>query len=278
MFKKFFQKTDRRTVFDSIESLIGFKSNAWVSRGAAKAYFKGVEHDFFDNVTSHIFVENLEENSYVLDVGAGTGRLSLLLADNGHRLLSTDISKEMLNFIETRKGTRDIEVLEAAADKLPFENEKFDAVVSMDFLLHFPNWEDLLKEQARLCKKGGVIMFNILSSDNVDFLKNNRKRNDGISNFFVTNYAVFSNEKKIQEVSDNLGLKVEAMLPYNFFTANSMLGCNLTKKQVDDFAVQFNEAIKNQHVMSFVKAFEEKIVRSMPLSCSVTMIVKLRKI
>jgi ubiquinone/menaquinone biosynthesis C-methylase UbiE len=263
---------------ESDSEIKSFKDNAWKSKKMANTYHKEVEHVFFDNITANIFLKNIENNSYVLDVGAGTGRLSLLLADNNCKVLSCDISKEMLRYINKHKGNRNIETLESSANNIPLENEMFDAVVSMDFMLHFPDWEDLLKEQARLCKKGGIIMFNFLSSENTDFLKNNRRNGEVASNFFAVNFAPFANEKQIEEVANRLGLNVEAMYPYNFFTANSIFGCNLTKNQVDTFTAQFNEAIKDENVMNFVKLFEENIVRNLPISCSVTMIIKLRKI
>ena len=268
----------RSNTFESASDLKDFRCNAWKSKKMAKSYAKTVEHIFFDNVTSKIFIENISANSYVLDVGAGTGRLSFLLADNGCRVLSCDISKEMLSYICKNKGNRNIDILESPANSIPLEDEKFDAVVSMDFMLHFFDWGDLLKEQARICKKGGIIMFNFLSSENTDFLKNNRKNDEVISNFFAVHDSPFANEKQIEDVANSLGLKVEAMYPYNFFTANSMFGCNLTKNKIDDFTKQFYEAIKDDKVMNFVKVFENSIVRNLPISTSITMIIKLRKI
>lgn len=264
--------------FDSDTDIINFKNNAWKSNKMANSYHKEVEHVFFNNITAKIFIDNIKKKSYVLDIGAGTGRLSFLLADYGCRVLSCDISKEMLSYIVNNKDKRNIEILESSANAIPIEDDTFDAVVSMDFMLHFPDWKNLLKEQARLCKKGGVIMFNFLSSDNTDFLKTNRKNSEDKSNYFSVNYALFANENIIEDVANSLGLKVEAMYPYNFFTANSMFGCNLKKNQVDDFTKQFNEAIKDEKVMNFVKYFEENIVRYLPISTSVTMIIKLRKI
>lgn len=276
-FIRYYVLKQQSNTFESASGLKDFRCNAWKSKKMAKSYANTVEHIFFNNVTSKIFIENISANSYVLDVGAGTGRLSFLLADNGCRVLSCDISKEMLSYICKNKGNRNIDILESPANSIPLEDEKFDAVVSMDFMLHFFDWGDLLKEQARLCKKSGIIMFNFLSSENTDFLKNNRKNVEVISNLFAVHDSPFANEKQIEDVANSLGLKVEAMYPYNFFTANSMFGCNLNKIKVDDFTKQFNEAIKDEKVMNFVKLFENSIVRNLPISTSVTMIIKLRK-
>ena len=119
--KYFFKQAKPR--FDSEAGIIDFKSNAWKSRKMADAYHKEVEHVFFDNVTAKIFIDNIESNSHVLDVGAGTGRLSLLLADNGCRVLACDISREMLSYIDKNKDKRNIETMEAAATAIPVQDE-----------------------------------------------------------------------------------------------------------------------------------------------------------
>src|SRR5438128_2391428 len=129
----------------------------------ATFYRENVEERFFEGVTARLFIQNIPAGSNVLDVGAGTGRLSRALADQGFRVVACDISKEMLAHIASYRGRTQIETLECNARSIPLPNNQFDAVVSMDLMVHFPDWEALLQEQARLCKPGGVILFNFLS-------------------------------------------------------------------------------------------------------------------
>lgn len=262
----------------SQKDIESYKSNAWKSKKVANNYFKYVEHPFFNEVTSKIFTENISSGSYVLDIGAGTGRLSFVLADNQCRVVSCDISKEMLDHINKHKGSRQLQTLESAAGSIPLQSETFDAVVSMDFMPHFPNWAELLKEQARLCRRGGVIMFNFLSSENTELLKSRRIREEGVDNFFTTDHGSFATGKQIEEIARSLGLTVESIYPYDFFSFNSAFGYNLNKSQINAFYKTFMEAIKDESVLHFVSQFERNIVRTLPLSSSVTMIVKLKKI
>jgi ubiquinone/menaquinone biosynthesis C-methylase UbiE len=272
------RKQDRK--LETSKDIIDYKSQAWRSKRMAGYYHKGVEKSFFDAVTKNIFLQGIQPGSSVLDVGAGTGRLSFAIADHGCRVVSCDISGQMLKYIEEAKGGRDIKILECPGDKIPLPDGTFDAISSMDFLLHFPNWEAMLAEQVRLCKRGGVILFNFLSEDNVDFLRRNRPADisGSVKDFFSTDFAVFSDQAGMSAAARRLGVEVESMTPYNFFSANSMFGCKLSREQVGEFTDSFNEHIRNPDVLRFVQEFEEVIVRNMTIACSVTMVVKLRKL
>jgi SAM-dependent methyltransferase len=61
-----------------------------------------------------------------LDVGCGTGVPTLAVAELGWEVVGVDVSRDLLE----RARARGLEVLEGAADDLPFEDASFDAVVS----------------------------------------------------------------------------------------------------------------------------------------------------
>lgn len=97
--------------------------------------------------------------SRILDVGCGHGRLAIPLAEAGHRVVASDVSPAMLDLLKTHKGGLPIEVRHGDAHRLPAGDGEFDVVLSADFLPHFPDWRELLCEQARVCRAGGRIMF-----------------------------------------------------------------------------------------------------------------------
>jgi len=127
------------------EEIGQYKRNAWNSENAAQRYKINVEQNFFNAVTAKFYTKYLNPTDKVLDVGAGTGRLSFAIADKGCEVVSTDISESMLKVLDETKGERNIKTIVSDGDGIPVGDEQFDAVVSMDFMLHFHNWQDFLK-------------------------------------------------------------------------------------------------------------------------------------
>jgi ubiquinone/menaquinone biosynthesis C-methylase UbiE len=93
----------------------------------------------------------------VLEVGAGTGSTLGLYPKAVTRLVMAEPDPHMRHKLLEKRGT--IEVSDAAAEKLPFENESFDAVVCSLVLCSVRDQKAALAEIARVLKPGGKLVF-----------------------------------------------------------------------------------------------------------------------
>jgi ubiquinone/menaquinone biosynthesis C-methylase UbiE len=108
----------------------------------------------------------LNSKSKVLDVPAGTGRLSWALAETGATVVGADISANMLGVAASKQDASDADVhfTQGSGTQLPFADDTFDAVVSFKFFHLIPNErkQSFVREMARVLKPGKplVIEFN----------------------------------------------------------------------------------------------------------------------
>ncbi len=70
----------------------------------------------------------------VLDVGAGTGFLSLMLAELGYRVTAVDLSPGMLGVLDSKAEKADLEIDTVQADAASVPPGPFDAIVSRHLL------------------------------------------------------------------------------------------------------------------------------------------------
>ena len=98
----------------------------------------------------------------VLDLGCGAGWATRLLAravagDGGHAV-GLDISDEMI--ARARDAVGDLEnvmFVPAAADEIPWQDEYFDKVLSVESFYYYPDQEAVLRELLRVIAPGGQI-------------------------------------------------------------------------------------------------------------------------
>jgi SAM-dependent methyltransferase len=98
----------------------------------------------------------------VLEVGAGSGRDGLMLAARGARVVSLDYSLPSLRLIAGQtRGTAGASLVCGDAFALPFADGVFDVVFHQGLLEHFRNPDDLVAENARVLKRGGIILVDV---------------------------------------------------------------------------------------------------------------------
>lgn len=95
----------------------------------------------------------------VLDVAAGNGNATLAAARRGGVVTSTDYVATLLEAGRARALAEghDITFQEADAEKLPFADASFDAVLSTFGVMFTPDQEQAAKEMLRVCRPGGRI-------------------------------------------------------------------------------------------------------------------------
>ena len=102
----------------------------------------------------------------VLDVAAGSGNFALSAAERGARVTASDLTPRMVEMGRGRSNAAALPVdwLEADAEQLPFEADRFDVVASV-FGAMFANPERATAELFRVAKVGGsVAMANYTSN------------------------------------------------------------------------------------------------------------------
>lgn len=94
-----------------------------------------------------------------LDIGCGTGEMSLLLAEMGHCVHAIDLSQSMLKKAgdKARKKGYPISFSCEDAESLSFDDESFDLVINRHLLWTLPDPDKALREWNRVLKPGGTI-------------------------------------------------------------------------------------------------------------------------
>ncbi len=112
----------------------------WAARYDAEAQSEaGFPFDGYARVLETIArLAAVKDGDTVLDLGAGTGMLSALLAEQGARLWCLDFSEAMLEIARRRLPSAAFAVADIRGDWPPEFQRRFDAVVSAYTFHHFP--------------------------------------------------------------------------------------------------------------------------------------------
>jgi 2-polyprenyl-3-methyl-5-hydroxy-6-metoxy-1,4-benzoquinol methylase len=96
----------------------------------------------------------------ILDIGCGTGSLSILLAELGHTVTGVDLSPAMIALAEAKakKAQQSIrfQVMDAAFPEFP--SQQFDAIICRHLLWTLPEPEQVLQRWTKLVKPEGRLL------------------------------------------------------------------------------------------------------------------------
>ena len=107
---------------------------------------------------------NIGPNSRVLETASGSGGPAIYMAQKfGCSVTGIDINQEGIdnaNRLAADRSISDTKFQLADVDKrFPFDDETFDAIICIDAANHFPDRLHVLREWARLLRKGGRLLF-----------------------------------------------------------------------------------------------------------------------
>ncbi len=100
---------------------------------------------------------DVEPGSRVLDVGCGTGTLSLALAKRGHQTIGVDASESYLDGARRLRSHPDITYEHGDARHLPYASASLDACVSTLAIDVIPEVDLVAAEMRRVTRPGGVV-------------------------------------------------------------------------------------------------------------------------
>lgn len=132
----------------------------------------------------HDFLRGIEQPK-ILEVGAGTGRYSIALAQEGYAVTAVELVKHNIDVLKSKLvGNEPIEVMEGnALDLSVFADDAFDMTLVLGPMYHLYSNEDKLRalsEAVRVTKNNGIIMVAYCMNEPTiiqhAFLHNNLKR------------------------------------------------------------------------------------------------------
>lgn len=94
-----------------------------------------------------------------LEIGVGTGRIAIPLAERGVPVVGIDLAERMLAVL--RDKTSAVPVALADATRLPFSDGAFDSGIACHVLHLIPEWRAALDELVRVVGLGGRILVNL---------------------------------------------------------------------------------------------------------------------
>jgi SAM-dependent methyltransferase len=143
---------------DLLDAMAQFKAG----QRQAWAPFAPFEQSTASTAPRLVTFAGVQPGQRVLDVGCGTGVVAITARRRGAQVTALDLTPELLQRARENAAIAGVEVEwhEGDAESLPFEDGRFDVVLSQFGHIFAPRPEVVTREMLRVLEPGGVIAFS----------------------------------------------------------------------------------------------------------------------
>jgi ubiquinone/menaquinone biosynthesis C-methylase UbiE len=101
-----------------------------------------------------------------LEIGVGTGRITVPFLERGYRFTGVDISERMMDRLRAKVRASDVAFTLVKGDvtQLPFEDASFDVVLAVHILHLVSDWQRAVREARRVLAPSGYLVLGYESS------------------------------------------------------------------------------------------------------------------
>ncbi len=139
---------------------------------------------------------NINTHSHLVDIGGGTGLLTLKFVSDVNKITVIDTSKSMLNILKDKIKIFDInnvQIIEEYFTSDTYENNTIDIFISMMTLHHIPEIKDFFSSAYNALKTGGNISIIDLEAEPGDF------HMEGVE-YFHNGFNIQKIEEKLMDI------------------------------------------------------------------------------
>lgn len=148
----------------------------------------------------------------VLDIGAGPGFISIILARLEYRVTAGDFAQTMLEAARENAGglAEKIEFRSENAMDFTFDDDSFDVVVSRNLTWNLPDPERAYSEWLRVLKDGGLML--VFDANWYAYLRDEEKKNafeedrKNVSDMGYSDYNIGENFDVMELIADSMPL------------------------------------------------------------------------
>jgi SAM-dependent methyltransferase len=212
----------------------------------------GINYDKTRKADLRIFNKIYELLDYpiskiIIDIGAGTGNYTSLLAEKGNKIVALEPSSEMINQATKNEN---VQWIKGFAEDIKLANNVFDIAICILSIHHFSDLKKSFNEISRVLKLKGVLLIYTYIPEEQNFFW----LQDYFPALFKVDIEKFPSANKLEELIKDCGFEIFDVKKYelhydlkdNFLAANWRKPENYLKKNIQSGISTFSLLSKKE--------------------------------